>query len=40
MALVLLLPLFALWEMIGVARGFTRFVRGDERAFTVITKSG
>jgi cellulose synthase/poly-beta-1,6-N-acetylglucosamine synthase-like glycosyltransferase len=39
-ALVLLLPLFALWEMVGVARGFTRFVRRDERAFTVITKSG
>lgn len=38
--LVLLLPLFALWEATGVARGLTKFLRGSDRSFAVITKSG
>ncbi|MDH2414457.1 glycosyltransferase family 2 protein [Nocardioides sp. CER19] len=39
-ALVVLLPLFALWEAAGIARGLTKFLRGSDRSFTVITKSG
>ncbi len=28
------------WETSGVARGLTKFVRGSDKAFTVITTSG
>ena len=38
-ALVLLLPLFSLWEAAGVARGMAKFLRGRDKTFTVITKS-
>jgi hypothetical protein len=38
-ALIVLLPLFTLWEATGVARGLTKFLRGRDKAFTVITKS-
>jgi hypothetical protein len=36
---ILLLPLFSLWEAAGVARGSVRFLRRDERTFSVIVKS-
>jgi beta-1,4-mannosyltransferase len=36
---ILLLPLFSLWEAAGVARGCARFLRRDERTFAVIVKS-
>lgn len=35
---VLLIPLFSLWEAAGVLRGVVRFVRGGESVFTVIAK--
>jgi glycosyl transferase family 2 len=38
-ALVLLLPLFSLWEAAGVARGVAKFLRGRDKTFAVITKS-
>jgi hypothetical protein len=38
-ALLVLLPVFTLWEAIGVARGLIKFMRGGDKAFTVITKS-
>lgn len=38
-ALVVLIPLFTLWEVVGVAGGLLRFLRRDESAFTVIAKS-
>jgi hypothetical protein len=37
-SLVLLLPLFAMWEATGVALGVAKFCRGRDAAFTVITK--
>jgi beta-1,4-mannosyltransferase len=36
--LVLLVPVFTLWEAIGILRGILRFVRHAESQFTVITK--
>jgi hypothetical protein len=33
-----LLPLFAMWEAVGVARGVVKFARRRDAAFTVITK--
>ncbi len=39
LALVVLLPLFSLWEAAGVARGLARFLRGGDRMFAVIPKS-
>ena len=36
--LILLTPLFSLWEMVGVARGVWRFAVSGEPRFTVITK--
>jgi egghead protein (zeste-white 4 protein) len=37
-ALVLLIPLFSLWEAIGVARGVAKFVRCRDTSFVVIAK--
>jgi len=37
-AVVLLIPLFAFWEALGVARGMVKFVRGRDTVFTVIAK--
>jgi egghead protein (zeste-white 4 protein) len=37
-ALLVLLPLFAMWEAVGVARGAVKFFRRRDAAFTVITK--
>ncbi|WP_210505899.1 glycosyltransferase family 2 protein [Naasia sp. SYSU D00057] len=37
--LVLMLPLFSLWEATGAARGLARFLRREERTFSVIAKS-
>ncbi|MCU1575275.1 MAG: rane glycosyltransferase, partial [Micrococcaceae bacterium] len=36
--LLLLTPLFSLWEMVGIARGVWRFAVSGEPRFTVITK--
>ena len=36
--LLLMLPLFSLWEALGVARGLARFLRREERTFSVIAK--
>ncbi|MCG2620514.1 glycosyltransferase family 2 protein [Arthrobacter sp. I2-34] len=36
--LLLLTPLFSLWEMVGIARGVWRFAASGEPRFTVITK--
>jgi hypothetical protein len=36
--LILLLPIFALWEVLGIARGLIRFLRRSEARFTVIPK--
>jgi egghead protein (zeste-white 4 protein) len=36
--LVALIPLFSLWEVLGVLRGLVRFVFNRESTFTVITK--
>lgn len=38
--LVVLLPVFSLCEAAGVARGLVRFLRGEDRTFSVIAKSG
>jgi len=38
MWLVTLIPLFSLWEVLGVLRGLVRFVRNGESTFTVIAK--
>jgi cellulose synthase/poly-beta-1,6-N-acetylglucosamine synthase-like glycosyltransferase len=35
---VVLIPIFSLWEVAGFLRGFIRFVRHSETAFTVIAK--
>jgi beta-1,4-mannosyltransferase len=35
---ILLIPLFSLWEGLGGFRGFMRFVRGGENKFVVIAK--
>ena len=37
-ALIVLLPLFALWEVTGTVRGVGRFLRRSESRFTVIPK--
>lgn len=37
-AVVLLMPLFTIWESAGILRGFVRFVRRGEITFTVIAK--
>jgi hypothetical protein len=37
-AVVLLMPLFSLWEAAGVLRGAVLFVRGGETSFAVIAK--
>jgi beta-1,4-mannosyltransferase len=37
-AVVALMPVFALWEAAGVLRGAVRFVRGGETSFAVIAK--
>ncbi|MGI8457634.1 MAG: glycosyltransferase family 2 protein [Propionibacteriaceae bacterium] len=36
--LLILSPMFTLWEVAGIARGVARFVRGGEPCFTVIAK--
>jgi hypothetical protein len=37
-AVLVCLPVFSMWESAGVLRGFVRFVRHGETAFTVIAK--
>lgn len=37
-AVVALMPLFTVWESAGLMRGFIKFVRGGDIAFTVIAK--
>jgi hypothetical protein len=36
--LLVLSPLFTLWEVLGIVRGIGRFIRGGEPRFTVISK--
>lgn len=38
LAVVVLMPLFTVWESAGILRGFIKFVRGGDIAFTVIAK--
>jgi hypothetical protein len=36
--LVALIPVFSLWEVVGVVRGLVRFILNRESTFTVIAK--
>lgn len=38
LSLIILLPLFLLWEMIGIMRGLLNFIQNRDESFTVIAK--